>query len=212
MRRFYIDTLPLGSSTFNQSKILSHSEGISYLRIKLLELVAVVEEEGGSYYSSVCGSSDMRSGQLNTLSLGLLDDATVSDCGIVVIEYSYEHMKRMKIPEVVVMPGKKLRHRMESVKNLFERLDTNGVGYLEKSDIAALVVDMSEENLDKLFEQLDTDGDGKISADEFTSGYRGLAANRKLPAFIDEVSDNNREVEVGNFVESLEDGLRSLTW
>lgn len=59
------------------------------------------------------------------------------------------------------------------LRRMFNQLDVDGSGYLEPSDIKALVSDaglqdrLSEDDIDAMFEAADTSGDGKVSFEEF---------------------------------------------
>lgn len=86
---------------------------------------------------------------------------------------------------VAMMQGMQRRQRpdpAEMAANLFSQLDTNGQGYLEKSDLQAAFNKVtsststasassstdSASSVDDLFAQLDSDGDGKVTKQEFS--------------------------------------------
>jgi Ca2+-binding EF-hand superfamily protein len=76
-------------------------------------------------------------------------------------------------------------HRAEAsdmVGNLFEQLDVNSKGYLEKSDFASAFEKLdatsgsaSTESVDAVFSALDVNADGKVTQDEMTSSMQTLA-------------------------------------
>jgi Ca2+-binding EF-hand superfamily protein len=60
----------------------------------------------------------------------------------------------------------------EAAQRLFEKLDTSGQGYIEKSDLASVLEQKSDgTDLDELFTQIDTDGDGKVTEQELTTSF-----------------------------------------
>jgi Ca2+-binding EF-hand superfamily protein len=86
---------------------------------------------------------------------------------------------------MTMMQGMQRRQRpdpAEMAANLFSQLDTNGQGYLEKSDLQAAFNKVtsststasassstdSASSVDDLFAQLDSDGDGKVTKQEFS--------------------------------------------
>ena len=76
-----------------------------------------------------------------------------------------------------------------SVENLFDKLDSTGKGYLEKSDLANAFAQISgttsststststsSASVDDVFSKLDSDSNGKVTESELSSGLENLAA------------------------------------
>lgn len=68
----------------------------------------------------------------------------------------------------------------EMAESLFAQLDTSGQGYIEKTDLAAALEQVSSasavtSDVDDLFSQLDTDADGKVTEQEFTDVLQKLS-------------------------------------
>ncbi len=68
----------------------------------------------------------------------------------------------------------------EMAGSLFAQLDASGQGYIEKTDLAAALEQVSSasavsSDVDDLFSQLDTDADGKVTEQEFTDVLQQLS-------------------------------------
>lgn len=68
----------------------------------------------------------------------------------------------------------------QMVSDLFSKLDTKNLGYLEESDLEAafssIATDDSSLSVSELFSQLDSDGDGKVTESEMSSSLEQLSA------------------------------------
>ena len=58
---------------------------------------------------------------------------------------------------------------------LFRACDLDGSGYIDEQELANVCQDLTSEELRRVFCALDRDGDGRISVEEFTKGFRGIA-------------------------------------
>lgn len=66
----------------------------------------------------------------------------------------------------------------DMANKLFSALDTQGQGYLEKSDLASALSQIGstgESELDEVFAQLDADSDGKLTQTELTDSLQRLS-------------------------------------
>jgi Ca2+-binding EF-hand superfamily protein len=73
----------------------------------------------------------------------------------------------------------------EAAQSLFDRLDSSGQGYIEKTDIVSAIEQASsssetslsssdESDIEEFFTQLDSDGDGKVTEEEFTNSLANI--------------------------------------
>ncbi|MEW6765484.1 MAG: EF-hand domain-containing protein [Pseudomonadota bacterium] len=63
----------------------------------------------------------------------------------------------------------------QMAEDLFSKIDTSGKGYIEKSDLASALENVSSgnvTNVDEVFASLDGDSDGKITQDEMASSLQ----------------------------------------
>ena len=107
------------------------------------------------------------------------------------------------------------------LQQLFKACDLDGSGYIDQSELATICTDMSTDELTDVFKELDTDGDGRISVDEFARGFKEINGNllqisrgrrRKSLAELMEEEDFDRESSYTDFVGSLEEGFKCLSW
>lgn len=85
---------------------------------------------------------------------------------------------------MAMMQGMRRPDPAKMAENLFDKLDTSGQGYLQKSDLQTAFDSIASvsgsssgtsSNVDDLFSKLDTDSDGKVTKDEFSSSLNKLA-------------------------------------
>jgi Ca2+-binding EF-hand superfamily protein len=84
-------------------------------------------------------------------------------------------------PMMQGMGGMKRPDPAQLAEQLFSKLDSNGQGYIEKSDLknafdkTASTASNSQTNVDDLFSTLDGDQDGKVSKQEFSDALQKVA-------------------------------------
>lgn len=110
-----------------------------------------------------------------------------------------------------------------NLRQLFKACDLDGSGYLDKSELARVCTDLSSDELAEVFRELDKDADGKISVEEFARGFRDISSSllsisraKRRQRLASQKSEDNNDSGGGGpdeeFVGSLHDGLRSLSW
>ena len=98
-----------------------------------------------------------------------------------------------------------------SADNLFQLLDTDGSGYIDKTELGTAFSDLSSVELDDLFSLLDKNGDGKITLEDFKNSYKNCyteVKKRRLSSQTSDISENS----YGDFAGTLDEGLKSLSW
>lgn len=95
----------------------------------------------------------------------------------------------------------------EGLQNLFETLDADGSGSLDRDEIAVLIGSLgralNSNELDVMMKQLDADGDGDISFDEFRGWWNAQQYQ----------SDAERDLELGDLFEIVDtDGSGEIDW
>lgn len=78
------------------------------------------------------------------------------------------------------------------VREIFRLCDTDGSGYLEKSELHSVLPHIDNNELDELLSELDTDGDGKISLSELEKGLHKLNIVSNDTEDQPETDNNNR--------------------
>lgn len=85
---------------------------------------------------------------------------------------------------MAMMYGMRRPDPAKMAENLFDKLDTSGQGYLQKSDFQTAFDSIApvsgsssstSTNVDDLFAKLDTNSDGKVTKDEFSTSLSKLA-------------------------------------
>lgn len=109
----------------------------------------------------------------------------------------------------------------QKLQQLFWACDLDGSGYIDQSELATVCTDLSTDELNNVFEELDTDGDGRISVDEFAHGFKEISGTllqksrergRKSLADLMDEEDIFKESSCNEFVGTLEEGFKCLSW
>lgn len=107
----------------------------------------------------------------------------------------------------------------DAADQLFQICDLDGSGYVDEAELAQICKELPAEDLHEIFLELDKDQDGHISVEEFRRGFKEIYNNvkkRRLSSKAgDERAPQNCSVDDGvldEFVGSLDDGLKALSW
>lgn len=102
----------------------------------------------------------------------------------------------------------------DQAEQLFSIIDLDGSGYIDQSELAHICGDLPPDELKEIFQELDKDGDGRISHDEFKVGFKDVYKNVKRRRLSSKNSqDNLPDLDaLDDFVGSLDEGLKSLSW
>lgn len=99
-----------------------------------------------------------------------------------------------------------LRDAHPRLARVFDQLDGDGSGYLEKGEMHARVSAFGEETLaDDLMATLDADGDGRVSFAEFVQGWGKYEARRMQGLFRAMDADKSNSIDA----DELEDALKT---
>ena len=95
----------------------------------------------------------------------------------------------------------------EALKDLFDKIDTDGSGSLEREEVETLVGDLGKEltkdRLDEVMDELDVDGDGQVSFVEFKEWWDSQQFQ----------SEEDRDVELSDLFEQVDtDGSGEIDW
>ncbi|XP_025087000.1 ras and EF-hand domain-containing protein homolog isoform X3 [Pomacea canaliculata] len=105
---------------------------------------------------------------------------------------------------------------------LFKACDLDGSGFIDQQELSRVCSELSTDDLRDVFAELDKDRDGRISVEEFTKGFRGIAEametkNREKIRERLRSTENLDQAGIGGqdnieeYVGSLDEGLRSLS-
>lgn len=100
-------------------------------------------------------------------------------------------------------------------KDLFSKLDTNGQGYIEESDLQSAMDSVTSSSgssgtlsAKALFSQLDGDGDGKVTEQELTATFQSLADEMGVRA---RIADQNTRQPDGEAPSYTRDQLTEMS-